>query len=156
MERFIKKIKMKVTNVLYNSNTFGITGRSLQVLRNILSDNLHDNILVVEIPTSDILCGFLLFNRTTGCAFWSGDGFRTDGGGEGGRGYKAANNMLETFGVSAQRIYDTQLENKFARCVEDASLGKLTENGLHKIAEEISDNFINEDYKCYYNLMPIY
>lgn len=40
-----------------------------------------------------------MFDKTTGEAIFTGDGFRTDGKGEGGAGYKSAKALLSLYGL---------------------------------------------------------
>jgi len=98
----MKKIKV----IKYNPENSGITGKSLRELRNALCATINSAAIVVEVITHGILCGFLVIDRTNDVAYWSGDGFRTDSGGEGGRGYKAAVKMIESFGHNLQFVAD--------------------------------------------------
>jgi len=86
--------------VVFDENTFGITQKSLKMLRNALAESIHHSTAVIEVPTSDMTCGFLIVDRDANEAVWSGDGFRTDNGGEGGAGYKSALALLRLFGFS--------------------------------------------------------
>lgn len=140
---------MKINKVIFDPDTFGITGKSLKMLRNALVDNLHDEILVVEVPTGSITCGFLILNKTRLTATWSGDGFRTDGGGEGGRGYKAAVRILEFFGIYCNE----PLEPFETFYFQEADEKRLLE-GARQIAKEFDEEY--EDYNCYYTKTPHY
>jgi len=90
--------------VSLDEETLGITERSLKVLRDEIARRVDHDLMVLpawladrEIPTSDITCGYLIVDRTANQAVFTGDGFRTDGGGEGGAGYRAAEAYLDIF-----------------------------------------------------------
>ena len=90
--------------VSMNQEALGITERSLKVLRDEIARRVDHDLMVLpawladrEIPTSDITCGYLILDRTLNEAVFIGDGFRTDGGGEGGAGYRAAQAYLDIF-----------------------------------------------------------
>lgn len=85
--------------VSLDENALGITERSLRNLRNEVARRLDHELIVLEIPTSEITCGYLIIDRTANEAVFTGDGFRTDGGGEGGAGYRAARACLAVFGI---------------------------------------------------------
>ena len=80
-----------------DQEALGITERSLKVLRDEIARRVDHDLMVLEIPTSDITCGYLIVDRTAREAVFTGDGFRTDGGGEGGAGYRAAEAYLDIF-----------------------------------------------------------
>lgn len=90
---------MKVNDVVFDENTFGITQLSLQMLRDTLARAVDQRIAVFEIQTSDLCCGYLILNRDTGIATFTGDGFRLDRSGEGGAGHRAAEILFSLFGV---------------------------------------------------------
>jgi len=85
--------------LIYDENTFGITERSLKMLRNTLAKRINHRIAVVEVPTDEICCGFLILDKDAQEAVFTGDGFRTDNGGEGGAGYKSAKALLNVLGI---------------------------------------------------------
>ena len=89
--------------VLFDESTFGITAKSLKMLRNTLAERFNHRIAVIEVPTDQICCGFLLLDQDTREAVFTGDGFRTDGAGEGGAGYKSARAYLDLFGMPSRR-----------------------------------------------------
>jgi len=85
--------------LILDEDTLGITGRSLKALRDEIARRADHELLVLEISTSDITCGYLVVDRTASEAVFTGDGFRTDGGGEGSAGYRASQVILKTFGL---------------------------------------------------------
>ena len=87
--------------VRLDQDSLGITERSLKVLRDEIARRVDHDLMVLEIPTSDITCGYLILDRTLNEAVFTGDGFRTDGGGEGEAGYRAAQAYLDIFRLKA-------------------------------------------------------
>ena len=73
------------------------------MLRQELAYRIDRSVCVRAVPTGDITCGFFIIDGITGDIVWTGDGFRTDGGGEGGRGYEAAKQILKTFSLREGR-----------------------------------------------------
>lgn len=145
---------MKADTLVFDNSTFGITEKSFKMLRNAIVDNLHDEILVIEIPTGGITCGFLLLNKTKNSATWSGDGFRHDRGGEGGRGYVSAHKMLDMFGLQYSNIFTEGTIQSFKDaliCSED----KL-ERALLRASNRIAEEFEDDEYICVYNIAPCY
>ncbi len=49
---------MKVKNVIFRENSFGITQKSLKILRNTLTFCVNHPVAVVELPTNDLCCAF--------------------------------------------------------------------------------------------------
>lgn len=90
---------MNIRQVVFEEDAFGITQRSLQMLRDTLARSIDQHIAVFEVSTNDLCCGYLILNRDTGTATFTGDGFRTDGGGEGGAGYRSARALLDLFKI---------------------------------------------------------
>ena len=89
-----------ITDVYFDEESFGITQRSLKVLRDALARSIDHQIAVVEVPTNDLCSGFLILNKSTGIATFTDDGFRMDGGGEGGAGRKSAMALLTIYGIN--------------------------------------------------------
>jgi len=102
-----------LNSILFDTSTFGITGKSLKQLKNFLCQNYKNDIAVVQIPTGDITCGFLIIDKFHAIGFWTGDGFRTDRGGEGGRGYQKAEQLIALFGLEIYE-HDKELLLSFA------------------------------------------
>jgi len=88
---------MNIRQVIFDENSFGITQRSLKILRDTLARSIDQHIAVFEVPTNDLCCGYLILNRDTGTATFTGDGFRIDGGGEGAAGYRSACALLAMY-----------------------------------------------------------
>ncbi|MFW6275384.1 MAG: hypothetical protein ACOC2M_01980 [bacterium] len=99
--------------VLFDKGSMGITSRSLKSFRNALCRRIDHKILIIKVPTSHYLCGFLIIDFDKDEMFFSGDGFRTDGGGEGSAGYATAKIILEALGnPKVLAGPDIDLENK--------------------------------------------
>ena len=120
--------------------TFGITQRSLKMLRDTITKAASQHIAVFEIPTNDLCCSFLILNRDTQRATFTGDGFRMDGGGEGGAGYRSAQALLDMFGI---RVFRWETIN-----IEEIYQGKVTqaEAMLLAMAREIDKSLDERDY----------
>ena len=113
--------------------------------------------MVIQVASSDICCGYLILNKTRHCAVWSGDGFRTDGGGEGGRGQKNARQLLEMFGLSYTFLESVSSENMFKNVInspwtDEQVIGKA----LLKAANKVWDECDETEYKSAYYETPKY
>jgi len=106
---------MKVSKVYFDPDSFGITQRSLVMLRNALAHRFLHSIAVVEVRTSDLCLGYFIFDENLGEAVWTGDGFRSDYGGEGGAGYITAEILLSIYGIRPSWCYSTQLDDIYSK-----------------------------------------
>lgn len=132
---------MEITHVIYDPNTFGITQKSLKMLRNALAEKVNHRIVVVEVPTNDVCCGYFILDWELQNATWTGDGFRTDAGGEGGAGYRSAKVLFSLFGISL--IHHSEQIN----CNEVYSLQKgQTQRQLKALAAKIAGDIIEEEF----------
>jgi len=118
--------------VSINQEALGITERSLKVLRDEIARRVDHELIVLEIPTSDITCGYLIVDRTLNEAVFTGDGFRTDGGGEGGAGYRAAEAYLDIFRLKAYFAEPVDMTEAYAGDSEPliARLSELAQEAL--------------------------
>ncbi len=87
-------------------DSMGCTQKSLQNLRNELSRRIDNNISVFKYSSGEICCGYIIVDKTTNEVIVTGDGFRTDGGGEGGAGYNTAQRLFQIFGIDVHNVYD--------------------------------------------------
>lgn len=85
--------------IKWNENCWGTTNQGCTILKNEICNKSNHEIYIIKIETGVITCGFLIIDRTTNQMVFTGDGFRTDGGGEGGRGYKKALEFLNFVGI---------------------------------------------------------
>jgi len=95
----------RIKNIIIDEDTFGITQGSLRMLRNALARNINQYIVIFEVPTNNLRCGFMILNKNTCMATFTGDGFRVDGGGEGEAGYKSAYTLFGLFGIGVYLYY---------------------------------------------------
>lgn len=152
---------MKVVDVKFNTSSFGITRKSLWEFRNILAGLISDKILVVRVNTGGITCGFFIFEEVSEgqvTAYWTGDGFRTDGGGEGGRGHAMAMNVLRIFGVNYLDYYDD--DNSVIKAWDNLHSSSQDEQAIVKaitdIAQKVIGQFEDEKFQCAFNEYPSY
>lgn len=136
---------MNVRGIVFDPNSFGITEKSLRMLRNTLAEKINREIYVVEVPTNDLCCGYFIFDLLTGSATFTGDGFRTDGGGEGGAGYKSAKALLNLYGIYPVVAEGVNFDAFYVRHIVENELG----NRLKEVAEEIiiSCRIRDEDFR---------
>jgi len=118
--------------VRLDQDSLGITERSLKVLRDEIARRVDHDLMVLEIPTSDITCGYLIVDRTLNEAVFTGDGFRTDGGGEGGAGYRAAEAYLDLFRLKAYFAEPVDMTDAYMGNTEPliARLSELAQEAL--------------------------
>lgn len=88
-----------------HKETLGITQRALKALRDELAQRIDHELLLFQVPSSDGahcgIYGFFLVDRSAKEIVIIGDGFRGDGGGEGGTGHRAAQALLALYGLKA-------------------------------------------------------
>jgi hypothetical protein len=131
-----KEEAMNVTNVVFDIESFGITQTSLKMLRNAIAEKLTHRIAVFEIPTNDLCCGYLIFDWEWQDATWTGDGFRMDGSGEGGAGYRSAEALFEFFGIRPIRWEAVNMDEVYSLPGED--IEKFLLGLAQKIAQDLT------------------
>jgi len=126
--------------VSLDEKALGITARSLKVLRDEIARRVDHELIVLEIPTSDITCGYLIVDRSLNEAVFTGDGFRTDGGGEGEAGYRAAQAYLDIFRLKAYFAEPVDMTEAYAGNTKPviARLSDLAQEAL----ENSPDRFV--------------
>jgi hypothetical protein len=89
-----------------HTETFGATDPSLKALRDEIMLRFDHRLSIIEalVKEDDIndTCkgyGFVIFDADTEETIIIGDGFRADGGGEGGQGHRAAQALLRLMGL---------------------------------------------------------
>jgi len=133
---------MRVTHVIFEEETFGITQRSLKMLRDSLAQMIGHRLVVFEIPTSDLCCGFLILDWEWQSATFTGDGFRMDRAGEGGAGYKTAEVLFRLFGIHAfpcDEILDTTKLYQGDRA--------FIEKKLLSLAQKLGDVVLDSEFR---------
>lgn len=135
-----KEGKMEVMEVIFDRESFGVTQRSLKVLRDAIAERFRHRLAVVEVPTIGECCGFLIFDEVLQEAVWTGDGFRFDDYGEGGVGYRSAKAIFTLFGIKPLFWEPVDFEEIF-----HAEEGKVR-LGLLAIACSIGEALTPEDF----------
>lgn len=141
--------------VLYDVDTFGVTSESLKMLRNALAESIHSKVIVVEVPTSDLLCGFFVFDLTRGTAVWTGDGFRSDRAGEGGAGYRSAHAIFCLYGIAPILWEEIPELGEIHGMTDEREIREI----LHRVAERILNDLRKEkgeECKTLADRNPIY
>jgi hypothetical protein len=131
---------MRIRRVVFEERAFGITQRSLQMLRDTLARSIDQHVAVFEVSTNDLCCGYLILNRDTGTVTFTGDGFRTDGGGEGGAGYRSAHALLDLFGIRAFPIGPVDTEEIYQGHTEPVRRKLLA------LAQELAGTLQQQDF----------
>jgi hypothetical protein len=95
----------------YNTLDMGVTQRSYDTLKNILNSFKNKVISIYQINTDTInngyLCGFAIIYKNDDDyyeCYFTGNGFRTDGEGYGGRGYNKACHLIEFHEFTVNKI----------------------------------------------------
>ena len=141
---------MNIRQVVFEENAFGITQGSLQMLRDTLARSIDQHIAVFEVYTNDLCCGYLVLNRDTGAATFTGDGFRTDGGGEGGAGYRSAHALMDLFRIRPFPIGPVDIEEIYHGHTESVS------NKLLALAQDLARSLHHQDFVTISNNKPGY
>jgi len=86
-----------------HEETLGVPQPALKALRNELAQRIDHELLVIQVPTGDGahcgVYGFFLVDKSAREIVIIGDGFRGDGGGEGGASGRAAQALLSIYGL---------------------------------------------------------
>ncbi len=141
---------MKVTNVDFKKESFGIAKTSLKVLRNAIAENCGGEIAVVQVPTNDICCGYFIYVPIYDKVIFAGDGFRLDGGGEGGAGQNTAECLFKIFGIEPIEIENKDLSGIYSD--DDTAIKAF----LLKIAKEIAEYLDSRDFSVPLKQTPQY
>ncbi len=141
---------MEVRQVNFDVNSFGITQRSLKMLRDAMAQGIAHHVAVVEVPTDDLCCGFFIFDRELCRAVWTGDGFRTDRAGEGGAGYRSAEALFDLYGLRVIVWEPVNIEEFYA------SPGEKVSGVLLGIAQKIANEIDDGGFRLPLEMMPGY
>lgn len=127
--------------LIYDENALGVTERSLKILRDALAERINHRIVVVEIPTNDRNCGYLIVDGDNDEAVFTGNGFRTDKKEEGGAGYRSAQALLALYGIMPG-IWDETVP------MGDHGNGNRMHirRRLHQLVEDVKRDYVY-DYK---------
>ena len=131
---------MRVTHVVFDIESFGITQRSLKMLRDTLAEKLTHRIAVFQTSTNDLCCGYFIFDWEWRDATWTGGGFRVDRSGEGGAGYRTAEALFDFFGIRPVPWDVVNLDEIYSLPEEDI------EKCLLGLAQKIAEDLAGEDF----------
>ena len=124
--------------VAFDHNIAGMPRKSLKMLRDTLSNSITQKVAVVEVPTGELHCGFLILDKDSKKATWTGDNFKKAAEVEHESGYKSAEALLLLFGIKPVRWKVVGLDevNFFPeRKAREILIGLVQE-----VAKEISDS----------------
>ena len=145
---------MRITKVNPNIEAMGITQRSLKCLRDTVAEKLTHRIAVVEMPTNDLCCGYLILDWELQSATYSGDGFRMDKAGDGGAGYMSADVLLRLFGIRPLSWEEVDLE-PFQNLIFEKR-HKEANQVLKQLFQQIADEIPGSDFKRPVDSKPEY
>lgn len=94
---------LKLISIVQHPDAMGVTQASLKHLRNGLAARASHRIAVVEIPTADEGCGFMILDLYSSDAVFTGEGFSDHCGGEGMAGYNTAKGLFGIYGITPSR-----------------------------------------------------
>lgn len=130
---------MKISRVDFNEDTFGITQKSLKMLRDTLAAKLKHYIVVAKVPTSNLCCGYFIFDWDAQDVTWTGDGFRLDGAGEGGAGYKSAQSLFTLYDIIPVSWETVNFEEIYSG-VDKNKIGNFLFNLARDIVNDLDDS----------------
>jgi hypothetical protein len=139
---------MNVTHIVFDVNTYWNKARSLKVLRDTIAKNAHRRIAVVEVPTNNLYCGYLILDWEWQRATWTGDGFRLDDAGEGGVGRKTAEVIFNLFGIRPLPWEMVNIEEIYT-LPED-----VVEKRLLELAQTIASELSGDEFSVPINSKP--
>jgi hypothetical protein len=127
--------------LVYDENTLGTPQNSLKMLRDTLAARINHRIAVVEIPTNNVCCGYLILDGDDNVAVFTGDGFSTDKEGERGAGYRSAQALFTLFGIMPH-LWDETVP------IEDIYNGNraLVRRRLHQLVNDVKIDYA-ADYR---------
>ena len=120
--KFNKEFGDRVT---FFDDTIGITDNSMIKFRELLVETHYHNhrIRLICVPTSNITVGFFVhdWNRRGSDREWTfvGDGFRNDGVGEGGAGYRYVLDLIRVFGLMEYTTFVEEVMNLYGYTPQD-------------------------------------
>jgi len=104
-------------DIFLYSETLGITSKALMILRNVLANKIGHELEVWQVAALDGMAyGLIVMDYTKEQAVIIGDGFRPDGGGEGGAGHRAAQALLAIYGI---KLHESDEVVDYTEDVED-------------------------------------
>jgi len=127
--------------LIYDENALVVAERSLRVLRDALAERINHRIVVVEIPSNDAHCGYLIIDGDNNEAVFTGIGFRTDRKEEGGAGFRSAQALFALYGIMPC-IWDEKI------AMDDNGNGSRVQirRRLYQLLEDVKRDYVY-DYK---------
>lgn len=116
----------------------GNTKKSLKMLRDALSNSMTRRIAVIEVPTGEVTFGYLILDKDSRKATWTGDNFRKESDAESELGYKSAKTLISLFGIKPIHWKTVNMDELYffpERKAREILLGLIQE-----IAKEIPDS----------------
>jgi len=144
----ISKI-LGVGTLILHDETLGVTQRALKTLRDELAQRIEHELLIFKVPSENgahcEIYGFFLVDKTAGETVIIGDGFRGDGGGEGGSGHRAALALLAIYHLVPIEIMP-----------EDAILYREDESSYQEIVNKVLGLAGQYRFEVPRNKRPVY
>lgn len=140
-----------IRHLNYTLKACGISQKSLRRLRDILACWYDVKIVVIAIITGEWTYGYLVIENALGDAFWTGDGFRHDGGGEGGAAATAARALLAIYGIKELQYWETvslSACNELLRMEEGSGIDNSVLKGNEKLRalfQSIAEQVVHDD-----------
>lgn len=131
--------------MFFEEHAMGITQSSLRVLRDALANSYNHEIAVIQVSTAPFLCGFLVLDKDAASATFTGDGFRTDHGGEGGAGYQSALLLFDLFGITFDLWHIPVILDPVMDTIRDTGLMAANKQIL-ELFQHIADSFESSDF----------
>lgn len=139
---------MIIRRIILHHDTLGVTQPALLALRNELAARITHHIVVFEVPTAEAYCqtyGFFIVDLDVKEVAIIGDGFRSDEGGEGGAGHRAAQALLAIYGIKPEEA----LPEEAISYTDDESM-------YREPAEKMAELALEYDFKQPYFNKPGY
>lgn len=134
----------KQFRIILHDDTLGVTQPALKALRDELSRRVDHKVAVLQVPSAaeeknECVCyGLTLVDDTTRELVIIGDGFRGDGGGEGGAGSRAAQALIHLFGIRPMEL----MPEEAIAFTDDASMYKPFADHVLEMVEAESLDFV--------------
>ena len=141
---------MKIRRIVFDEATFGVTQPSLKMLRDTLVRKAHHRIALIEVPTNDACCAYLILDKALNDATFTGDGFRMDRAGEGGAGYRSAKALFDLFGLRPIPGYTVNMDEIYQGKTD------IITKRLLKVARDAADQLVDRDYVTLLDTTPQY
>jgi len=153
-EREVTTMGIHLISVIQNPEAMGVTRESIKALRNTLAERIRRKIAVVEIPTADKGCGFLILDSNAHEAIFTGDGFSRTHGGEGMAGYRTAKVLFQTYKITPT-TWDVVDFDPYIHLL-CGEFDKEAAQWLFALAQKIANTIPKSDYHAAIDSYPEY